>query len=168
MTPLCSMKMAELLSGERLLRWTKTPNLEKVTAGEPYSTGYVEEIKYLHTRILEIVDTLQANSPTPPVIILQGDHGIPRLGVVNAQYEIFNAYYPGTTDTSFLYGTVTPVNTFRLFFNALFGTSYEILPDVSYQLGEEGSFSLADIDQSCPAHFGSLPGSSEDEISDED
>jgi len=146
----------------------KDPEFGKGYGWEPYSTGYVAEIKYLHTRILEIVDMLQANSSTPPVIILQGDHGIPRLGVVNAQYEIFNAYYPGTTGTSFLYGTVTPVNTFRLFFNALFGTSFELLPDVSYQLGEEGSFSLADIDQSCPAHFGSLPGSGEDEISDKD
>ena len=140
----------------------KDPEFGKGYGWEPYKAGYIEEIKYLHKRILEIVDTLQANSVTPPVIIIQGDHGLPRLGLVNAQYEIYNAYYPGTADTSFLYETVTPVNTFRLLFNALFGTSYELLPEESYQLGEDGVFSQFEIDKSCPAQFQSLPGSGED------
>lgn len=44
---------------------------------------------------------------------------------------ILNAYYlPGHAEM--LYPRVSPVNTFRLVFNAYYGGSYDILDDVSY------------------------------------
>ena len=47
-----------------------------------------------------------------------------RMAILNA------CHFPG--DTAFLYDSITPVNTFRLVFNRLFGTNYPLLPDKSY------------------------------------
>jgi hypothetical protein len=73
---------------------------------------------------------LLSKSSTQPIIILQGDHG-PWIQTGPGQFEILNAYYlPGHNDQ--LYSTVSPVNSFRLVFNAYFGTDYTLLPDTSY------------------------------------
>jgi hypothetical protein len=66
----------------------------------------------------------------PPVIIIQGDHG-PWLQPRAKRFWILNAYYlPGHMDN--LYPDLSPVNTFRLVFNAYFGGKYDMLADVSY------------------------------------
>ncbi len=46
---------------------------------EDFATGYTNEVTYLNKRFLEIVNQLISESATPPVIIIQGDHGIPRI-----------------------------------------------------------------------------------------
>ena len=146
----------------------KDPEFGEGYGWEPYSEGYIDEIIYLHQRIISIVDTLQQDSQVPPVIIIQGDHGIPRLGLVDAQYEIYSAYYVAGADTTFLYDTITPVNTFRLLFNALFGTHYDKLAEVIYQQGDDGAFQPVDAKLTCPAEFDSLPVDGEDQITNDD
>ena len=37
--------------------------------------AYVEQLKYVNKRIIEVVDSIVAQSAVPPVIIVQGDHG---------------------------------------------------------------------------------------------
>ncbi|HOE02018.1 MAG TPA: hypothetical protein PKK24_02530, partial [Anaerolineaceae bacterium] len=87
---------------------------------------------YLHKRIIGVVDEILAQSEQPPVIIIQGDHGIPRLKSENAKFQILNAYFlPGVTDHG-LYPTISPVNSFRIVFNNYFNSDYELLPDKSY------------------------------------
>lgn len=101
--------------------------------------GYCDQIAYLDSKLEETVDRILAASPTPPVIILQGDHGRPATQYWDAPepdqiYErmaILNAcHFPG--DEAFFYDSITPVNTFRLIFNRLFGADYPLLPDKSY------------------------------------
>ena len=95
-----------------------------------YEKGYVNQLQHLNAEVLAAVDTILAESETPPVIIFQGDHG-PWLQPKNKRMWILNAYYlPGHNDE--LYPTITPVNSFRLIFNAYFGGKYDILDDVSY------------------------------------
>ncbi len=97
-----------------------------------YKGPYVDEVIYLQKRTLDVVDQIIQESETPPIIILQGDHGIPRTRVYGAGFQIFNAYYfPGVAQTG-LYDQVSPVNSFRLLFNDYFGTNYSLLPDLSY------------------------------------
>jgi len=146
----------------------KDPEFGEGYGWEPYSEGYINEIIYLHKLIISIVDKLQQDSQVPPVIIIQGDHGIPRLGLVDAQYEIYSAYYVAGVDTTFLYDTITPVNTFRLIFNALFGSHYEKLPEVIYQQGDDGAFQTVDAKLTCPAEFDSLTAEGEDQITPDD
>jgi hypothetical protein len=95
-----------------------------------YTKGYTNQLTWLNKKTLEAIDTLLAESDTPPIIILQGDHG-PWLQPKDRKMWILNAYYlPGHNDK--LYSTITPVNTFRIVFNLYFGGNYDMLEDVSY------------------------------------
>jgi hypothetical protein len=46
--------------------------------------------------------------------------------------SILNAYYLPGVDSSQLYDSISPVNTFRLIFNTYFGEDYELLDDRTY------------------------------------
>jgi hypothetical protein len=95
-----------------------------------YAKGYQNQLTFLNRKMLDAVDAILANSDTPPIIVLQGDHG-PWLQTREKRMWILNAYYlPGAAEE--LYAHISPVNTFRLIFNSYFGGRYDILEDVSY------------------------------------
>jgi hypothetical protein len=103
-----------------------------------YIEGYRAQLHYVNARIEEVVDEILAQSTTPPIIILQADHG-PNAPPAPYPYEyskerysIFAAYYLPGEGAGKMYPSVTPVNTFRLIFNVYFGMPLELLPDVSY------------------------------------
>ncbi len=122
-------------------------NEQRIYPSDLYAKGYTNELPYLNQRILDAVDILIKNSPTPPVIILQGDHG-PWVQPNPQHFMIFNAYYlPGHTDQ--LYPTITPVNTFRLVFDAYFGGKYDMLKDVSYDSPVPDLFNFTTVPNPC-------------------
>jgi hypothetical protein len=93
-------------------------------------TGYRDQVVYLNSRLVPLVEALISNSRTPPIIILQGDHGGLDTSVED-RMAILNAYYlPGAGD-ELLYENITPINTFRLIFNQYFDSHYERLEDTS-------------------------------------
>ena len=95
-----------------------------------YTKGYTNQLTWLNKKTLDAIDTILAESDTPPIIILQGDHG-PWMQPKDRKMWILNAYYlPEHNDE--LYPTISPVNTFRLVFNKYFGGKYDMLKDVSY------------------------------------
>lgn len=105
-------------------------NEKKLYPASQYAKGYTNQLTFLNRKMLEAVDTILANSQTPPVIVIQGDHG-PWLQPREKRMWILSTYYlPGHHDK--LYPSITPVNTFRLVFDSYFGGSYGTLPDVSY------------------------------------
>jgi len=95
-----------------------------------FQKGYVAQLQFLNKNMLQAVDTILADSETPPIIIIQGDHG-PWLQPNDKHLQILNAiYFPDHKDK--LYSKLSPVNTFRLVFDTYFGGKYDILDDVSY------------------------------------
>jgi hypothetical protein len=89
--------------------------------------GYTNQVEFISKSILAITAEILANSPEPPIIVLQGDHGF----LPEERFMILNAYYlPGQAYQDF-YPAITPVNSFRLIFNRYFGSAYELLPDLS-------------------------------------
>lgn len=113
----------------------------------PYATGYQNQLTFLNKKVLEAMDTLIAESDTPPIIILQGDHG-PWLQTKEKRMRIFNAYYlPGNNEK--LYSKITPVNTFRLIFDSYFGGNYGMLPDVSYFSPVPNLYDFSEIPNNC-------------------
>ncbi len=105
---------------------------EFLPSGVNYNEAYIHTIKYANKRLLEIVDTILADSEIPPIIIIQGDHGSEETRDDYERITILNAYYlPGNGSDS-LYPTITPVNTFRIILNEYFNQELELLPDVSY------------------------------------
>jgi len=106
---------------------------------EEYVASYRGQLIYVNRKIEEMVDAIISNSPEPPVIILQADHGPgsmldwrdPDKTNFKERMSIFNAYYlPGGNEQ--LYEEITPVNTFRVILNKYFGTDLELLADRSY------------------------------------
>ena len=116
-----------------------------------YSDAYYNELIYVHARMLEVVDGILTQSETPPVIIIQGDHGIPRTESRGANYEIFNAIYIGGEDIQEAYDTISSVNSFRVVFNQVFNTAYPLLPDETYSYDtEKQEFHQFVSDFTCP------------------
>lgn len=91
------------------------------------SPGYTNEILYLNARFIPLLEEIIQNSAHPPVIILQGDHGMKS----EARNAILNAYYlPGAS--SGVYAAITPVNSFRTVFNVYFDGQFPLLADYAY------------------------------------
>ena len=102
---------------------------------------YKDYILFANTKIQEVVDALIADSKTPPIIVIQADEGFrpkPQWRKENPlarelHFGILNAYYlPGVDTNKVLYDSITPVNSFRIIFNAYFQTDFKILPDENF------------------------------------
>ncbi len=92
-----------------------------------FKDGYLQAIEYVDQQIVAIMSEILKDSPTPPIIVIQGDHGN-----LLDRFEILNAYYLPGQGSQKVYPTISPVNTFRLIFDTYFGGSYSLLPDESY------------------------------------
>jgi hypothetical protein len=118
-----------------------------------FPTGYLYSIEYINARMLAIIREILARSDTPPIIILQGDHGY-RVDTATDWANIspiLNAYYLPGMEEHVLYPTISPVNTFRLIFNEYFGGAYELLPDESYD-SEKITQPLPEAFQDCQSY----------------
>jgi len=94
--------------------------------------GYINNTKFINSRLPDVVRDIIKYSDRPPVIIIQGDHG---YQLPDIQHSILNAYYLPNENISYPYPTITPINTFRIVFNNYFGTNYPLLDDKSLDVG---------------------------------
>lgn len=100
---------------------------------DDYIAGYQGEMAYLNQRILAMIDAILENSTTRPVIILQGDHGLPTwLSSPEMRMAILNAFLVPEAVPAQLYSGITPVNTFRVLFDALFAMDFPLKEDIVY------------------------------------
>ena len=109
---------------------------------------YRDQVIYINSRILEVVPKIIANSPTPPIIVIQGDHGPTVPSSRRARMSNLNAYFLPGADTS-VYPTITPVNTFRVIFNTYFGQDLELLDNVSLYSEYDDPFNWRVVPNSC-------------------
>lgn len=112
--------------------------------------NYTDQVHYVNVMVKRLIDRILATSETPPIIIIQGDHGAfepefytrwwktntlsndeiakgfrPRVSILNAYY------FPGKGRKA-LYPSISPVNSFRVMLNQYFGGHYKMLEDASY------------------------------------
>lgn len=90
--------------------------------------GYLNNVRFVDSHFPQALREILANNPTPPIIIVQGDHGLVAEG---RKYNILNAYYLPGGGEEMLYPTVTPVNTFRIVFSRYLGKRYHLVNDIS-------------------------------------
>jgi hypothetical protein len=103
---------------------------------EDFVKGYREQLIFVNRCITQVIEDILAKSETPPIIILQADHGpkakSPEIPYTRERMTILNAYYIQGNPSELLYDTITPVNTFRVVFDEVFGGDFELLPDRVY------------------------------------
>lgn len=116
-----------------------TLQLKEKTGGWTAKREYLDQLRYVNKRVLEIIDVLIAKSTVPPVIILQSDHGsassyrvsdstLKRAKTWHERTATLNAWYAPPAVTAQLTDNMVSVNTFRLLFSALFGDDLPQLP----------------------------------------
>ena len=96
---------------------------------------FVDQLMYLNKRIEGLVESIIEQSDSPPIIIIQADHGTASQteefepSFVEERMSILNAYYVPDSVRENLYETITPVNSFRVLLNSLFDAGLPTLPD---------------------------------------
>ncbi len=105
-----------------------------------YLQGYAGQVQFVNQQLGRVIDSILENSSTPPVIILQADHGPgsrlvwdePAQTCLWERTPILNAYYlPGGGDRA-LYPSISPVNSFRVVLNAYSDAGLPLLPDATF------------------------------------
>ena len=110
--------------------------------------AYADQARYVSRRALEMLQVVVSESEQPPVILLQADHG-PGWNSPAGRMGILNAYlFPGAFQV--VEKDLSPVNSFRVMFNAVFSTSFVLLPDISYFSLYQAPYDFALIQPSCP------------------
>jgi hypothetical protein len=141
-----------------------------------FRQNFIGQVRYANRRLLGLFDRLlDAPSGDRPVILLQADEGPHPRGYLadevhydwtrasdadlEGKLRILNAYYlPGISDPAASrpapslptpgapYPTISPVNSFRMVFNAYFDARLPLLPDRSYVfVDEEHLYDFVDV-----------------------
>jgi len=142
-------------------RFTIADNRYLILPPSRYEKSYLDQMLFVNTQILEVVDAILEKSPTPPIIIIQGDHG-PGIFIDSQtssppcfyeRYSILNAYYLPGMDPGDISADITPVNTFRMIFNHYFSADLELLSNQQYFSSPESIHQFEDVtdrtDDSC-------------------
>ncbi len=120
---------------------------------EEYRQRYPDELAYINTLLEKLVDDLLTRSATPPIIVVQADHGsgllldfnAPENSCMRERFAILNAYYLPGENASELYESITPVNSFRLILDAYFNTNLGFLEDRNYFSTWERPYTFIDV-----------------------
>jgi hypothetical protein len=116
------------------------PNGEAISDEDPFTlldlkppsqesvNRYLDQLTYLNTLVISSIEEILEKSDTPPIIILQADHGSrvyhqsdpPNAVQHNLHVPIFNSYYLPGVEEQTLYSSITPVNSFRVVLNTYF------------------------------------------------
>jgi hypothetical protein len=116
-----------------------------------YTRGYTNQVRYVNSRILEVVRTILRESREPPIIIIQGDHGPKRnMSSDFARLANLSAFYLPGEGAQALYSSITPVNIFRMIFDQYFGSDLPLLPDKSYLSKNSARFDFEPIFEEAP------------------
>lgn len=119
---------------------TEPFHLGLIRSDESVAADYTGQIEYLNSLVLEAVDEILRNSTHTPYILIQADHGMKsHLDWMDTSMEsqfqrfsILSAYYFPNEAYDALYPSITPVNSFRVVFNQLLGSSYPMLEESQY------------------------------------
>jgi hypothetical protein len=141
------------LSHDRPFKLADANQFIKDYSRKAYLTGYRNQMQYINSLVLKTVDTILAKSKTPPIIIIQGDHGpgayLHWSSLENTfpaeRFSILNAYYFPDRDYSLLYPSISPVNSFRVVIDKYFGGTYPMLPDRHFYSQWSFPFSFREV-----------------------
>lgn len=107
---------------------------------ETYRSGYLGQVQFVNSQIRALIETLLRESETPPIILLQADHG-PGMFTdfesaentcLRERFAAFAAYYLPGAASPIVPKDITPVNLFRIVFNQYFSANLPTLENRHY------------------------------------
>ena len=116
------------------------------------------ELACLNGEVLRMVRTVISRSKTPPIIILQGDHGSQSLGIFRStsalptveqareRFRPFGAYYLPDGGGAAIPDSISMVNVLRYVFNYYFNTDLRPLPNTMYYSHWMYPYRLTEVD----------------------
>lgn len=127
---------------------------------EDYIEGYRQQLLFINTQLETMIDGILSQYETPPVMIIQSDHGpgayldwaSTENSCIVERTAILNAYLIPGVEAGVLYPEITPVNSFRVVLNTLLGMNYALLPDLTHMPSWEKPYDFIDVtasDESC-------------------
>ena len=128
------------------------PGGEAVHEHNDSISGYRNQVEFINSQILPILSALISESATPPIIILQADHGS-IIESLEQRMSILNAYYFPERSEPGLYESISPVNTFRQVFNLYYNADFSLFEDASYYSRYESPYEYQEYNDSragCP------------------
>jgi hypothetical protein len=115
--------------------------------------GYLNQLKFANKKFTQIITRILAESEIPPIIIIQGDHGLkskiedwskPTDKELQERFSILNAYHvPNEKESTFQ--NITPVNSIRIVMKELFNYESEMLSDSSYWLNRDSPANFEEV-----------------------
>lgn len=111
--------------------------------------GYLNQVEFTNKIVQSVVIKILESNPNS-IIIIQSDTGTSLYGDIESEamkrkMKILNAIYLPENIKIDFYDSITPVNTFRLVFNELFDSDYELLEDRMYWTPYSREFNFTDI-----------------------
>jgi hypothetical protein len=109
-----------------------------------YRDGYVGQVEYINSRLQPVLDEILKQSRTPPIIIIQADHGSAMLAdfdsadntCIQERFSPFAAYYLPGVEPDAIPSDLTNVNLFRIVLNHYFRTGLPVLENRQYYFKE--------------------------------
>ena len=93
-----------------------------------HAEGYTNNVRYMNSRMVGILNEIIKKSKISPIIIVMGDHG---FVLEERRFNNLMAFHFPNGGNASLYPTITPINTFRIIDNLYFGANLELRNDVS-------------------------------------
>jgi hypothetical protein len=119
---------------------------------EKFKEGYTNQLDFINPRLIGVITKILDNSSTPPVIILQSDHGYdqtPERTRFRPNQNFIAIYLPGVHNPP--YKSMSSVNIFRYVLKEYFGMDFSYLEDKNYEVsGKDYSMSrIYDLEANC-------------------
>ena len=123
----------------------------------PEKQAYLAQVICLNRRLEAVVERILRDSQSPPVILLQGDHGHGRMTLeipdvkqvtpdrLAERADVLAAYYLPGADPHIIYDSITPVNVFRAVLRQYFHAGLEPLPDETFWSSSAHPFTLTRV-----------------------
>ncbi|MCL5970620.1 MAG: hypothetical protein M1450_03920 [Patescibacteria group bacterium] len=120
------------------------PLAERAVSSRKNTENYLNQLQCANKKTEAVIEEILANSKSKPIIVIQADEGpMPNQNPVpfnlawaratdatlKEKFPILNAYLLPNLKKNPLYPTITPVNSFRLIFDAYFKANLPLLPD---------------------------------------
>ena len=120
---------------------------------EDYARRYRDQVTYLTNRLERVIDRILASSATPPIILIQGDHGpgsrfdsgAERPNDVDERMSILNACYLPESSRGRIGDAITPVNTLRVVLDESLGSKLGPIEDRNFYSAYQTPYAFIEV-----------------------